>query len=145
MATYFWLVLVAVLVPLAAFLVFRNQSHRLPKPVADSRGMALQTIIIIVVLLAIAGAVTGVLLTTAGRTTQEAEGADVTTTIDSETECTTTRLVDSGVGVWSAGMTCTFTASTAGENEMSLSECNLRGGTFAEGTQTGTATCVVSP
>ena len=119
--------------------------RRTPKPAADTRGIALQTIIIIVVLLAIAAAVTGVLLTTAGRTTQEAEGADVTTTIDSETECETTTLVDSKVGDWTAGTTCTFDATANGVT-MSLSECTLRGGTFTPGTVTPAkaAKCVVT-
>ena len=43
----------------AAFLALRN---RLPGLVADVRGIALQTVIIMVVLLAVAGAVAGVLL-----------------------------------------------------------------------------------
>ena len=137
-------ILVSVLAPIAAVAMVLAVRRRLPKPAADTRGIALQTIIIIVVLLAIAAAVTGVLLTTAGRTTQEAEGADVTTTIDSETECETTTLVDSGEGVWAAtAETCTFTATANGVGEMSLSECTLRGGDFTAGAAASKATCVV--
>ena len=138
-------ILVSVLAPIAARALFLAARHRMPKPAADARGIALQTIIIIVVMLAIAGAVTGVLLTTAGRSTQEAESADVTTTVDNERECTTTKLVDSGVGVWAAATGCTFEAA-AGAGKMSLSECSLRGGTFtAAVAATDKAKCVVGP
>lgn len=44
---------------------------------ADARGIALQTVIIIVVLLAIAGAVAGVLLTRGGEATSQLERTDV--------------------------------------------------------------------
>ena len=104
-------ILVSVLAPLAAGILFLAARHLQPKPAADTRGIALQTIIIIVVLLAIAAAVTGVLLTTAGRTTQEAENADVTAAIDNAEECNAISLVDSGPGVWAA-TGCTFTATT---------------------------------
>ena len=137
-------ILVSILVPTVAVAMVLAARHRLPKPASDTRGIALQTIIIIVVMLAIAGAVTGVLLTTAGRTTQEAENVDVTTTVDSEEECKATTLVDSVAGVWTAtGTICTFTASVAGVGKMSLSECTLRGGTFTKGTATAKAKCVV--
>ena len=138
-------ILVSVLAPIAARALFLAARHRMPKPAADARGIALQTIIIIVVMLAIAGAVTGVLLTTAGRSTQEAESADVTTTVDNERECKTTSLVDSGAGVWATATGCTFTASAKGADEMSFSECTMRGGTFTKGTSTVAAKCVVGP
>ena len=110
----------------------------------DMRGIALQTIIIIVVMLAIAGAVAGVLLTRAGETTQQAENINVTAAIDSEEECEATSLVDSGVGSWAAAGTCTFTATANGADKMSRSECTLRGGSFTVGTTTTAATCVVA-
>lgn len=44
---------------------------------ADTRGIALQTVIIIVVLLAIAGAVAGVLLTRGTEATEQLEDTDV--------------------------------------------------------------------
>ena len=47
----------------AAVVVSRTLRRRLPAAAADSRGIALQTVIVIVVLLAVAGAVSGVLLT----------------------------------------------------------------------------------
>ena len=55
--------LIAALVPVAAVSVGVLLRHRLPRLVADARGIALQTVIIMVVLLAVAGAVAGVLLT----------------------------------------------------------------------------------
>ena len=138
-------ILVSVLAPIAAGALFLAARHRMPKPAADARGIALQTIIIIVVMLAIAGAVTGVLLTTAGRSTQEAESADVTTTVDSARECTTTSLVDSGPGVWTpTGAICTFEAPANGTGKMSFSECTMRGGIFTEGKANSKAKCVVS-
>ena len=141
-------ILVSVLVPTTAGALLLAARNRLPKPASDTRGIALQTIIIIVVLLAIAGAVTGVLLTTAGRTTQEAEGADVTTKIDSQAECEGTSLVGSAVGDWTAtSTTCEFESTTAGigNGGMSASECRLRGGTFtASTTATGKAKCTVT-
>ena len=55
---------------------------------ADARGIALQTIIIVVVLLAIAGAVAAVLLTRAGTETDRLEGeTDRWTDIESFTGC----------------------------------------------------------
>ena len=61
----------------------------------DERGIALQTIIIVVVLLAIAGAVSAVLLTRAGTETDRLEGeTDRWTEIANETGC---NMAD---GVW---------------------------------------------
>lgn len=48
---------------------------------ADARGIALQTVIIIVVLLAIAGAVAGVLLQRGGEATSQLEDTDVVQSI----------------------------------------------------------------
>ena len=65
----------------------------------DERGVALQTVIIIVVMLAIAGAVAGVLLNRAGQTTDQLENTDNIewSEIDSESAC---RIAG---GTWSAG------------------------------------------
>jgi hypothetical protein len=52
------------------YLALRN---RLPKLAADVRGIALQTVIIMVVLLAIAGAIAGVLLTRGGEAVSDIE------------------------------------------------------------------------
>ena len=59
----------------AAYLALRS---RLPDLVADVRGIALQTVIIMVVLLAVAGAVAGVLLARGGEAVSEVERQDIT-------------------------------------------------------------------
>ncbi len=65
--------------------LFRSLAHTRG---GDERGIALQTIIIVVVLLAIAGAVAAVLLTRAGTETDRLEGeTDRWTDIDSYTGC----------------------------------------------------------
>ncbi len=65
--------LIAALLPSAALVVGVLLRHRLPRLVADARGIALQTVIIMVVLLAIAGAVAGVLLTRGGEAVSDIE------------------------------------------------------------------------
>ena len=70
-------VLVAVLVPVAAVGVGVLLRHRLPRPVADARGIALQTVIIMVVLLAVAGAVAGVLLARGGDAVADIEAQQI--------------------------------------------------------------------
>ena len=59
---------------------FRCLRDRCRSAAADQRGIALQTVIIMVVLVVIAGAVTGVLITRAGTETDRLE--NVNTTID---------------------------------------------------------------
>ncbi len=54
------------------------QRDKLPKRVADARGIALQTVIIMVVLLAIAGGVSAVLLTRGGEAVDNIERTDIT-------------------------------------------------------------------
>ena len=82
--------LLAVGVPLlsaVAYLALRPNSSRRP---ADIRGIALQTVIIMVVLLAIAGAVAGVLLSQGQDAVTQVERQDVTrdpNTIHSPTVC----------------------------------------------------------
>ena len=71
---------------------FRSVAHARD---SDARGIALQTIIIVVVLLAIAGAVAAVLLTRAGTETERLEQeTDRWTDIDNERGC------DIAGGVW---------------------------------------------
>lgn len=62
--------LFAAAVPIVVTIAFLALQGRLTRLAADTRGIALQTIIIIVVLLAIAGAVATVLLTRAGEETE---------------------------------------------------------------------------
>lgn len=59
-----------------AYLALRN---RRPQFLADMRGIALQTVIVIVVLLAIAGAVAGVLVTRGGEAVDQLQESDVGT------------------------------------------------------------------
>ena len=81
-------ILLSVLVPIAAGALFLLARPRVPRPAADTRGIALQTIIIIVVLLAIAGTVATVLLTRAGEETDRLEAeTDRWSDITNETGC----------------------------------------------------------
>ena len=64
---------ISIVVPIA-FLAVRG---RLPKMAADVRGIALQTVIVMVVLLAIAGAVAAVLLTAGGEAAEDLERQNI--------------------------------------------------------------------
>ena len=69
---------VSIAVPVVAgtaLLAFRN---RLPRLSVDARGIALQTVIVMVVLLAIAGAVAGVLLSRGSEAISEVEDQNIT-------------------------------------------------------------------
>ena len=68
----------SVTLPALAAAVYLARRHRPTLRAADVRGVALQTVIVIVVLLAIAGAVAGVLLTRGGEAVAEAERQDIT-------------------------------------------------------------------
>lgn len=71
-------ILAAILVPVVAGIALLAGRSRLPKIASDIRGIALQTVIIIVVLLAIAGAVAGVLLTRGSEATRQLENQQIT-------------------------------------------------------------------
>ena len=97
-------VIISFLVPAAAGAALLAGRSRLPRIAADIRGIALQTVIIIVVLLAIAGAVAGVLLTRGGEAVSELEEADVTIPLS---QITNEALCDAAGGTWtSASTTC---------------------------------------
>ena len=70
-------ILVSVLAPIAAVAMVLAARRRLPQPASDTRGIALQTIIVMVVLLAIAGAVSAVLLNRAGSETDRLDNETV--------------------------------------------------------------------
>ena len=70
-------VLIAALVPSAVLVLGGLLRHRLPRIVTDLRGIALQTVIIMVVLIAVAGAVAGVLLTRGGEAVEDIERQQV--------------------------------------------------------------------
>ena len=83
-------ILIAVLAPIvAAGGLLPVARRRLPKPAADSRGIALQTIIVMVVLLGIAGAVVVVLATRAGEEQDRLDEVDIDYTQwnGEETQC----------------------------------------------------------
>ena len=99
-------------------------------PRFDERGIALQTVIIMVVLLAIAGTVAAVLLSSAGDATSELENQDLTTSVvDTPAECGATTWGGS-TGNWSnANNQCTWTDTTASGNEdVTAARCQLAGG-----------------
>ena len=66
---------IGLLVPAAAAVLAQRRS--LATKLADIRGVALQTVIVIVVMLVIAGAVAGVLLTRGGEVVSDLEGQEV--------------------------------------------------------------------
>ena len=110
----------------------------------DERGIALQTVIIMVVLLAIAGTVAAVLFSRASDVTGELEAQDVTATkIDTEVECERNKMGDA-VGVWTpsgTGGTCLWTDTADDKNEVTNGRCLLVGGVFADATRN---TCTVT-
>ena len=65
------------LVPSVVFAALLGLHQRTRVRLGDERGVALQTVIVIVVLLAIAGAIAGVLLTRGGEAVAEAEQQDI--------------------------------------------------------------------
>lgn len=71
-------IVVSIFVPIAAAATFLVTRNRAPKRAADVRGIALQTVIVMVVLLAIAGAVAAVLLTRGGQAISEVEEQNIT-------------------------------------------------------------------
>ena len=125
--------------------LFRSLAHARS---SDARGVALQTVIIIVVLLAIAGAVAGVLLSRAGDVTGELQSADVTATrIDTRAECENHEMGGRD-GIWSSPQ-CTWTSTTPNDPnaaDVTSGRCALVGGTFTPGEAAPgnvTAKCVV--
>ena len=94
----------------------------------DQRGIALQTVIIMVVLLAIAGAVAAVLLGRTGDVTTELENQDVTlTVIDTPAECARYQM-GGQAGVWTpSGSECTW-GGTSGHADVTASRCAVVSG-----------------
>jgi len=70
-------IVASIVVPILAGASLLTVRGRLPRIAADARGIALQTVIIMVVLLAIAGAVAGVLLTRGGEAVEDIERQDI--------------------------------------------------------------------
>ena len=92
--------------PALAAVAYLARRRRPALTVSDVRGIALQTVIVIVVLLAIAGAVAGVLLTRGGEAIAEAERQDITR---APSEFSNKRLCEAYGYSWSASTSCTST------------------------------------
>ena len=90
--------IVSILVPAAAVGVYFASRSAMAQRLADSRGIALQTVIVMVVLLVIAGAVATVLLTRGGQAVNELDDADIVRFADIDTEL---RCLAAG-GAWDA-------------------------------------------
>lgn len=71
------IIVLSVFVPVIGWAVFEVVRTKRPTMRRNCDGVALQTVIVIVVLLAIAGAVAGVLLTRGGEAVAEAEQQDI--------------------------------------------------------------------
>ena len=138
----FTLIMLAICVPLVAVAAHFVVGEKHPKCFADVRGIALQTVIIIVVLLAIAGSVAGVLLTRAGDVTSQLESQEaVPGLVTSGTTCTAHLMVDIAGAHDSSASTCTWTEGTTTPVKVTKSRCDLVRGTHAVGASN--TTCVV--
>lgn len=92
------IVLFSIGAPILAGIGYLIMRDGRPQWSADMRGIALQTVIVIVVLLAIAGAVAGVLVARGGAEVQrlDEDAPDVFTTLGNQTDC------EAAGGVWTA-------------------------------------------
>ena len=88
---------ISIMAPLAVGVAILVARDRLPKLAADARGIALQTVIVMVVLLAIAGAVAGVLLTRGNEAVTDIENQNITRDLG---DYTTETLCDAAGGTW---------------------------------------------
>ncbi|MXV90605.1 MAG: hypothetical protein F4121_06900 [Acidimicrobiia bacterium] len=128
------LIILAACVPILAGVVYAASRNGTSRLAADVRGIALQTVIVIVVLLAIAGAVAGVLLTRSGDVTTQLEQQDITPgLVTNAATCQTYRM--GGVAGTVVGATCVWTDSTTGvaDTDVNPSRCNLVRGRFDAG------------
>ena len=94
---------------------------------ADNRGIALQTVIVIVVMLVIAGGVAGVLLSRGGDVMSDLEDQNLSTSIDSAAECTAT-VINSIAGDDSNGVSCRWIGTAT--DGITNGRCTVVGGTF---------------
>ncbi len=105
----------------------------------DERGIALQTIIIIVVLIAIAGGVAIALQQRAGDAIADLESADTSADIDTAGECAA-HTINTISGTHSAA-TCVWTGTAA--NMVTRSQCLLVRGAWTAGTG-GNGVCTIT-
>lgn len=116
----------------------------------DNRGIALQTVIVIVVMLVIAGGVAGVLLSRGAAVQADLEAQDVTRAVDTAQECAdagNTLTADATDAVFTPGTNCVVTSDSNMANDtgdrFTRSACQLQGGTFT-GQETGSGTAGAS-
>ena len=107
-------ILLSIGVPVLAGVTYSARRNRFPKLIADVRGIALQTVIIIVVLLAIAGAVAGVLVTRGEQATTQLINQDIRTELTGDRFDTRDECENSGYRWWPDGPD--EDASTTGDN-----------------------------
>lgn len=130
------LILLATCIPILAGVAYVAVRDKYPKLLADVRGIALQTVIIIVVLLAIAGAVAGVLLSRTGDATSALESQEIVPGLVTDaTTCGAYRM--GGVAGSVSGNTCTWEDSTTGAAvsspvDVTRSKCLLVRGTYID-------------
>ena len=138
----FTLIMLAICVPLVAGIAYLILRNRRAEFLADMRGIALQTVIIIVVLLAIAGSVAGVLLTRAGDVTSQLEATDVVPGLVSSPGTCTAHMMGTVAGAFSTP-NCTWEEATSGGGgEVTAGRCALVQGTYTNADATTKAKCV---
>ena len=97
----FTIILLSIGLPVLAGTVYLTLRNRRPELVADMRGIALQTVIVIVVLLAIAGAVAGVLMTRGTESVAELQTTNVER-VSSKADAKSKAECDVFKGTWNA-------------------------------------------
>lgn len=127
----------AIAVPAALGAAWLASRRSWSPAVADNRGIALQTVIVIVVMLVIAGAVAGVLIS---RGNEVLDDLEATLVINGPGSCAAAADDQDWINTatWSDDdQTCTLVATNAGQNQLD-DQCNRLRGNWD-----GTDTCVV--
>ena len=131
-------------VPIAMALIWFGNRRGWSRLAADARGIALQTVIVIVVMLVIAGGVAGVLLSRGGDVIGDLESAE-TASINAA-NCASFTLRDTSgddiAGV-SGTTNCVFTTNAVNEN-FSRAACVAYGGVSVAGIVGAAGTCTVT-
>ena len=119
----------------------------------DVSGIALQTVIVIVVMLVIAGGVAGVLLSRGGDVMEDLEAQDVTRSVDTAAECQSAANSLTGEaadGVFTPGTSCVVTSDDTAEtgspptsDRFTIAACQLAGGVHS-GEEPGSSTAATS-
>ena len=103
----------------ALLLLWHGSDRNLTRFSADTRGIALQTVIVIVVMLVIAGGVSGVLLSRGAEVTADLAEQEIGAI--NEQWCVNAGLNGLGVtGVWTLGTTCTLNSGVFSQLDCSL-------------------------